>query len=115
MAKKIIRLTESDLTRIVQKVINEQTEEKNFIKGIQQFLNTKGAKLMVDGKTGSNSKTEQAIMDYQSKIGVYPTDGVWGETTWSKMPPKDKEKLKDLIADEGGLIDQFMNWIGKKF
>ena len=37
--KKIIRITESDLTNIVKKVITEQTEEINFIKGIQRFLN----------------------------------------------------------------------------
>jgi hypothetical protein len=112
MAKKVIRLTESDLTRIVSKVIKEQTEERNFIKGIQKFLNTKGAKLAVDGKTGRNSQTEKAIMDYQSKIGVYPTDGVWGPDTWDKMPSKDKELLKKLIAQEGGPIDMFLNWIG---
>jgi len=112
MTKKIIRLTESELTKIVRKVINEQTEERNFIKGIQQFLNTKGAKLAVDGKTGRNSKTEQAIMDYQKKIGVYPTDGVWGPDTWEKMPEKDRVLLKKLIAQEGGVIDRFLNFIG---
>lgn len=112
MAKKVIRLTESDLTRIVQKVISEQTEERSFIKGIQQFLNTKGAKLVVDGKTGPNSATESAIMKYQSKIGVYPTDGVWGPDTWEKMPEKDRMLLKKLISQEGGLIDRFLNFIG---
>ena len=45
MAKKIIRLTENDLKNIVTRVINEQSEEREFIKGVQQFLNTKGAKL----------------------------------------------------------------------
>ena len=112
MGKKIIRLTESDLTKIVKRVIEEQTEERNFIKGIQKFLNTKGAKLTVDGKTGPNSQTEKAIMDYQSKIGVNPTDGVWGPDTWDKMPEKDKVVLKKLIAQEGGIIDVFLNWIG---
>lgn len=112
MEKKVIRLTESDLTKIVQRVINEQSEERNFIRGIQQFLNTKGAKLMVDGKTGPNSNTEKAIMKYQSKIGVWPTDGVWGRGTWDKMPEKDRVLLKKLIAQEGGLIDKFLNWVG---
>jgi hypothetical protein len=112
MAKKVIRLTESDLTRIVSKVIKEQTEERNFIKGIQNFLNTKGAKLMVDGKTGPNSQTEKAIMDYQGKIGVYPTDGKWGSDTWDKMPEKDRVLLKNLIAKEGGIIDRLLNKIG---
>ena len=112
MRKKIIKLTESDLTNIVKRVINEQTEERNFIKGIQQFLNTKGAKLLVDGKTGRNSNTERAISDYQSSIDVYPADGVWGPDTWGKMPEKDRVLLKKMIAQEGGLIDKFLNWVG---
>lgn len=118
--KKIIRLTESDLTNIVKKVINEQTEERNFIKGVQEFLNVKKITgdnkkpLVKDGRTDNNlsSQTAQAIERYQSMIGVYPTDGVWGPNTWDKMPSKDKALLKDLIAKEGGLIDRFLNWIG---
>jgi hypothetical protein len=112
MRNKIIKLTESDLTNIVKRVINEQTEERNFIKGIQQFLNTKGAKLSVDGKTGPNSNTEKAITNYQSRIGVYPADGVWGPDTWEKMPEKDRVILKKMIAQEGGLIDKFLNLVG---
>lgn len=112
MKKKIIRLTEADLTNIVKRVITEQTEERDFIKGIQRFLNTKGSKLVVDGKTGRNSATESEIMKYQSKIDVWPTDGVWGPNTWEKMPEKDRILLKKLIAQEGGLIDRFLNWIG---
>jgi hypothetical protein len=112
MKQRIVRLTESDLTKIVQRVISEQTEERNFIKGVQRFLNTKGEKLVVDGKTGRNSETERAIIKYQSKIGVYPTDGVWGKDTWDKMPEKDKKLLKDIVAKEGGIIDRFLNWIG---
>lgn len=113
MGQKIIRLNEQDLTRIVQKVISEQTEERNFIKAVQNFLNKKlRLKLVVDGKTGPNSETANAIEKYQSMIGVYPTDGVWGPKTWEKMPISDKKMLKDYIAQEGGLIDRFLNWIG---
>ena len=123
MGKKIIRLTESDLTKIVKRVISEQSEERGFVKAIQKFLNEKKITgdnrqpLVLDGKTDNNltSQTSQAISKYQRMIQVLPADGVWGETTWSKMPSKDKERLEDLIADEGGLIDQFINWIGKKF
>ena len=110
--KKVIRLTESDLTNIVKKVISEQTEEKGFIRAVQNFLNKRiKANLMVDGKTGPNSKTEAAIMKYQSMIGATP-DGDWKQETWSKMSESDKKVLKQLVAKEGGLIDQFLNWIG---
>jgi hypothetical protein len=37
MGQKIIKLTENDLRNIVKRVITEQTEELNFIKGIQNF------------------------------------------------------------------------------
>lgn len=112
MGQKIIKLTENDLRNIVKRVITEQTEELNFIKGIQNFLNTKGAKLVVNGKAGPNSPTENEISNYQAKIKVYPADGVWGPDTWDKMPEQDKVLLKKLIAKEGGLIDEFLNWIG---
>jgi peptidoglycan hydrolase-like protein with peptidoglycan-binding domain len=112
MEKKVIRLTESDLTKIVKRVIKEQSEERKIIRAIQRFLNTKGFNLVVDGKTGSNSETEKAIKNYQTKIGVSPADGVFGPITWSKMPEKDKTLLKKMMAEEGGLIDRFLNWIG---
>jgi hypothetical protein len=113
MGKKIVRLTEQDLVKIVKKVISEQTEERNFIKAVQTFLNQKlNLKLVVDGKTGPNSETAKAIESYQQSIGVYPVDGVWGHITWHKMPEQDKKLLKDLIAKQGGLIDRFLNWIG---
>lgn len=112
MAKKIVRLTENDLVRIVRNVINEQSEEAKFIRGVQNFLNQKiNAGLVVDGKTGPNSKTAQAIKKYQSMIGLYPADGVWGFNTWEQMPEKDQKLLKSLIAQEGGIIDRFLNWI----
>lgn len=110
---KVIRLTESDLQRIVKKVITEQTEERNFIRAIQQFLNIRmKAGLTLDGRTGPNSQTEQAIEKYQSKIGVPNVDGVWGVETWNKMPINDKRLLKKLVAQEGDLIDKFLHWIG---
>lgn len=84
MAKRIIKLTESDLEKIVSKVIKEQSEERKHIMAIQKLLNDKrvlNAKLEVDGKTGPNSRTEGAIMKLQSMLGVLPTDGVWGIDT----------------------------------
>ena len=62
-------------------ILKEQEEvlNQNFIMAVQDFLNqTQGTKLVVDGLSGPGSKTEQAVMKYQSKIGAVPTDGKIG-------------------------------------
>ena len=123
MAKKVIRLTENDLTNIVKRVISEQNVEREFVRAIQRFLISKKITgdnkqpLVVDGKTDNNltSQTAQAISKYQAAIGCRRNDGVWGDETWNKMPPQDRQQLEDFVAEEGGVIDQFINWIGKKF
>jgi peptidoglycan hydrolase-like protein with peptidoglycan-binding domain len=123
MAKKVIRLTENDLTNLVKRVISEQNIDREFVRAIQRFLISKKITgdnrqpLVVDGKTDNNlkSQTAQAISKYQAAIGCRATEGVWGEETWNKMPPQDKQQLEDFVAEEGGVIDQFINWIGKKF
>lgn len=120
MKTKIIKLTESDLTRIVKRVIKEQTEGYNLNKAIQCFLNKKGVKdasgqtLKIDGSIGNypKSKSAQAIYNYQSKIGVYPADGVWGEDTKNKMPNKDKEMFKQCVSDYGDIFDKGAHWLG---
>jgi peptidoglycan hydrolase-like protein with peptidoglycan-binding domain len=120
MAKKIIRLTENDLTNLVKRVISEQNVDRQYVKAIQRFLNSKkitgdkGIPLFVDGATDNNltSQTAQALSKYQRAIGCRSTDGIWGEETWSKMPSNDQKQLKQLVADEGGLMDKFLNWIG---
>ena len=115
---KKIRLTESQLKDIIKKIVLEQDEDPNheMIRGVQRFLNEilkPSPNLTVDGLTDNygKSKTNQAIARYQSKIGA-TSDGVWGEETWNKMPQNEKSRLKDLIAEEGGVISQFLNWIG---
>jgi len=97
MVKKIIKLTESDLNRIVGKVIKEQSEERKHTIAVQKFLNDKrvmNAKLIPDGKTGPNSETEKAIMKLQGMLGVYPTDGVWGPDTENALESKKSEWYK---------------------
>lgn len=117
---KVIRLTESDLRRIVERVISEQGQPYQEInRAIQTFLNEKkitdrmGKPLAVDGSIGPNSRTQEAIEKYQQKIGA--SIGEWTTSTWDKMPELDKERLEDLIAKEGGAISQFLRWISKKF
>jgi hypothetical protein len=112
-SRRVVKLTESDLNRIVRRIITEQTDEKDLIRGIQRFLNQKlKLNLEIDGKTGKNSETEKAIMKYQQQIKCYPADGTWGPETWEKMSAPDREKLKAMVAKEGGLLDQLMNWMG---
>ena len=112
-------------------MINEQDDRPDhiFVRGIQRFLNEKlKINLKVDGQTdiNGNSETAKAIMRYQEmlnkltfKTDEYRTpltiDGKFGYETRKFMPLKDKQRLDDLVAEEGGVIDQFINWLGKMF
>jgi hypothetical protein len=116
MNKKTIRLTETDLTKIVKQVISEQLINRENTQQIQAFLNKKmNAGLELDGKTGPNSKTEAAIAKYQMLIGERPADGVWGSNTYDKMPEKDKIMLKNIVVDNGGVWDNFIKWVKEIF
>jgi hypothetical protein len=121
MTKRFI-ISEEERSDIRAKygLINEQDDSQNhtFIRGVQRFLNERfRAGLKIDGLSDNNLKsdTAKAIAKYQSKLGVYPTDGVWGRNTWAKMAPKDKQRCEDLVAEEGGIIDEFINWMSKIF
>jgi hypothetical protein len=121
MGKKIIKLTEADLTKIVKKVISEQSTliDYNSKLAIQCFLNKKGIKddnnqpLKVDGSIGNlpNSKTAQAIARYQTKLGV-DSDGAWGRVTIDRMPESDKVILKNCASEHGDLFDKILHWLG---
>jgi len=88
--KKVIKLTESDLTKIVKKVLEESLDDREFTMAVQDFLNDrykkdpKFKKLVVDGKTGPNSKTEEAIERYQKEKGL-AVDGQLGPDTSAAM------------------------------
>lgn len=112
--KRILSLHEKHKNYVL---INEQDEDPTheYIRAVQRFLNDKiKAGLVVDGLTDNNmkSKTAQAIAKLQNQMGVYPVDGVWGPDTWEKLSKEDKKKLEDLVAEEGGLINRFLHWIG---
>ena len=131
--KKVVRLTESELTNLIRKVVNEQkiiqedlnrgmtdVDRYNYNRGIQCFLNKRGVrddagqKLVLDGSIGNypKSKSAQAIAKYQSMIHVYPVDGVWGEDTMNAMPSKDKEMFKQCISDYGDLFTKIWHYFG---
>jgi peptidoglycan hydrolase-like protein with peptidoglycan-binding domain len=119
MGQKIIKLTENDLKNIVKRVIQEQDENYKGNITIQCFLNKKGIKddsgqaLKLDGSIGRlpNSKSAQAIANYQSKLGVEP-DGVWGYDTGQKMSSADKAIFKQCASDHGDFIDKAMHLLG---
>ena len=103
--KKYI-FTESQMKNILDSIIqeqsqlNEQREMHDKIAAVQKFLNERlKLNLTTDGRTGPNSKTEAAIIKYQTIIGVYPTDGVWGDNTENKMPPADKKMFSKYWSD----------------
>lgn len=75
MAKKIIRLTESDLTRIVEKVIIEQQSLTKKIKlfpggSVQGSLNIKNGKKILTIKYES-SPSETFVVDTELPVGNF--------------------------------------------
>lgn len=54
------------------------------VKTLQQLLNKAGVKCLTDGDFGS--KTEMAVKEFQSKVGIEPT-GVVNHKTWAKINP----------------------------
>ena len=74
--KKVIKLTESDLRRIVKRVINEQMLYEN-IEVIDKILDK-----VIESGLESLSKSEKEILDKYSewtKAGNHPVDFTWDE------------------------------------
>jgi lysozyme family protein len=98
-------------------ILKEQEEvlNSNYIMAVQDFLNqTQGAKLVVDGVSGD--KTEEAVRQYQSKIGAVPTDGKIGSETIGKMKVKDPrnfEKFEEMIAKHGDFMEKGTHLLNK--
>ena len=98
-------------------ILKEQEEvlNSNYIMAVQDFLNqTQGAKLVVDGVSGD--KTEEAVRQYQSKIGAVPTDGKIGSETIAKMKVKDPrnfEKFEEMIAKHGDFMEKGTHLLNK--
>jgi peptidoglycan hydrolase-like protein with peptidoglycan-binding domain len=113
--KKIIRLTESDLTRIVKRVIKEQnqlngeevyeiqTALNDYFKMKKVMQNGKLYQIRVDSKWGA--ATIDALKKFQSLEGLDP-DGRPGPKTYDAF-----HKL-GLAQD---LMDKLINWISNLF
>lgn len=112
--KKII-VTESQIKTIVNSLLTEE-EDRGFMKAVQEFLNTVlkiNPPLVLDGRTGPNSKTEKAIMRYQELINVYPVSGEWNENTMDKMPKKHKDYFEKLKRKNMSGYDRIYHTIFK--
>lgn len=118
MGKKIVRLTESQFVKALKSVIEEQKNfyetDMEFIKAVQKFLNKKyRLNLEIDGKTGRNSKTSDAISRYQREIDKYNPydpleyDGIFGPKTLERMPEEDRKVFYD-IYEQPDLLDKII-------
>jgi len=94
--KKIVRLTESDLIKIVKRVIKEENSSQMDSSEFMDYLNQNGIQISQD-KIDSLPKDEELINPPQETLNKDPKlRDVWG-------------KLKDAIsnADEKQLIDAY--------
>jgi|688.fasta_scaffold571291_2 hypothetical protein len=124
--RKIVRLTENDLSRIVKRVIKEQSSSDDIVSArtnIVMKLRNKGYRLTKPGETGSEStafkpkKNDLMIGGYDGKplvfyngyyivsfekdgstIRVFSGGGIGdsGKATFFKLP-KDLNKLENLL------------------
>ena len=87
-------LTETQIKKVVDNIVLEQSENNSLVMTVQCFLNhpkVMNAKLVVDGKTGANSQTDRALKAFQSRKKVWPVDGVWGHQTQSTLSPFEQQ------------------------
>lgn len=110
MAKKVIRLTESDLTRIVKRVIEEQNQMSGqevfeLQNALNDYFKMKGIKLRIPTDSKWGPTTVNALKEFQKREGIDP-DGIAGPDTYKAL-----HKL-GLNQD---IIDKAIAWIGKLF
>jgi hypothetical protein len=120
--KKII-ITESQLKKVIDRVLNEEDlTNYNFNNAVQLFLikkkitDSNNQPIKKDGSIGRlpNSKSAQAIAKYQTIIGVEP-DGVFGYDTTEKMKtkfPNDYKLWLECKSEEGDLFDKGAHFLG---
>ena len=70
--KKVIRLTESDLEKIVKRILKEQSDNK--VKLVQQALIFNGFRIKDNGVFGP--ATKEAVRQFQKKKGIKQTGNV---------------------------------------
>lgn len=121
MGKKIIRLTEGQLVRVVKSIVKEQIDISNdetWITAIQKFLNWKNGNknLKEDGVKGE--QTTEAIKVYQRELARNNSipnknkfiDGIFGMETVQQMPEEHQKKLYKYIASQGDIFQVVHSW-----
>ena len=89
-------LTETQVKKVVDTIIQEQTDNQSLAATVQCFLNqVMNAKLVIDGKTGPNSLTEKALKMFQQKKvqagHTIAVDGQWGFNTQQTLTPQENK------------------------
>jgi len=93
--------TESQIKKVLDHTLNEQTDNQLLIATVQCFLSQNeinqayqlGPKLVVDGKSGPGSLTETALIKFQqAKIAQghrITADGQWGYRTQETLTDRE--------------------------
>ena len=116
MVKKIIRLTEADITRLVKRVIKEQNQmsgEEVF--ELQNALNDYFELKKINKKIATDAKwgptTIEALKMFQKAEGINP-DGIAGPETYSKL--RSLGLNQDAIDSIFSGLKKAASWIAKK-
>ena len=114
--KRIVRLTESDLTRLVNRVINEQTKPKKF--SCFDYFRSKGIEFGNDGGNYSSwypnvpgyyIEGNLAHSDYEPSVFFHKEDKL---NKLIPMDPKLVTSIKSLASTMGG---KFKNYSKDKY
>jgi hypothetical protein len=89
-------LTETQIKKVVDSIIQEQTDIQTTTATVQCFLNqVMKANLDIDGKGGPNSLTEKALKMFQQKKvrdgHTIIVDGQWGFNTQQTLTPEENK------------------------
>jgi len=68
--KRIINLTERDLTKIIKRVIKEDSEENDFVTGISPSKKAEVVQEVIDRIREHGSEYIQALMDFNSNYEI---------------------------------------------
>lgn len=96
--KKVL-FTETQIQKVVDTLIAEQTDYQLLIAAVRCFLNqVEGTKLDAGGKTNDNGQTQIALKTFQEKkvkMGhKIAVDGQWGYNTQSVLTPQEAQIWK---------------------